>query len=171
MRHENKSMSTEKLLDRFTTKPGRKRKRERHHKQAEKKRRKVVENCKVKAETVFNTPPTPAQRHRWRQLLTPDAVTDRARLAQLLAEAEDLKVEYESTVDRSVPFHCIFELVEAVEKCGQWLRDRLRELGWTENATGYDPADVSASANELRGATLECYKMAVKQLLRLRESD
>ncbi len=66
--------------------------------------------------------------------------------------------------------YCVWDFMAAASHCEQWLNSQLKNMGWNLNMTGYNPIGVSQSTEELLGATLECYKMAAKQMLRLVES-
>jgi hypothetical protein len=62
---------------------------------------------------------------------------------------------------------CVLHYISAAEFCMAFLDKKQTLLGWKTNVTGYNPVCVSSSSNELVVSTTECYRMMIKQALRL----
>jgi len=83
------------------------------------------------------------------------------------------KVANEMTIDsigyvrmaKTAGFYAVMDCLQAMGHCTEWLEGRLNRVGWKRNMTGYIPTAVSHSTNEILPATLECYKMAIKQMI------
>ena len=60
---------------------------------------------------------------------------------------------------------CVFDFIFGAQHCKQWLDKKLLEIGWTRNATGYNPISVSSTVEQVTEACVECFKMACKQML------
>lgn len=66
-------------------------------------------------------------------------------------------------------FAGVFEFIIFSHTCVEWLNSHLEQIGWKCNMTKYNPICVSHSVNELRESTIECLKMACKQMLRFQQ--
>lgn len=156
----------EDILDRFTD-PSKKRKRkEKKEKHEEEKKIKLVNAGKRWAKDAFNTPPTTDDLVLWAKFVEPPVPT-LADLEHLHTAAEHLTVEgigYEPLA-KTGGFFAVMDCLNAMVHCSGWLKDRLARVGWKINMTGYEPTAVSHSTNEVLPATLECYRMAIKQMI------
>jgi len=156
------------ILDRFTD-PKQKRKRlEAKEEQRKRKRRKVFLTGKTFARDQWNESPSALELAAWRLHFTPPSVDVFPPLPPGIEDEEDdpewlsdcMGIPLRTSDDSSA---CILHFFSTIEACRAWLQQRLQELGWTKNMTGYDPVEVSYSSAELLHATWQCYQMAVKQ--------
>lgn len=155
----------EDVFDRFTD-PGKKRKRKQKKEETEEERKaKIVNMGKRWAKDEFNSPPTPDQVALWSGYVT-DAVPSVAELERLTSEADTLTVDALGYIPLSKVngLFSIMDCLNAMMHCKTWLNERLERVGWKLNLTGYDPVAVSHSSKEVLAATLECYRMALKQM-------
>lgn len=53
--------------------------------------------------------------------------------------------------------------------CSEWLNKMFREIGWIENKSGLNPMDLGNCVSELLTASLACFKLACKQMMRFHE--
>ncbi len=68
-------------------------------------------------------------------------------------------------VDPNNSLAVVLQFIKCAQFCQAWLNKELVNIGWTENMTNYEPLSVSHSSPELIKATLECFKMACKQMI------
>ena len=68
-------------------------------------------------------------------------------------------------VDSSNAMAVVCHFIQCAEICQQWLTTELSAIGWKTNMTSYHPLSVSHSTKELTRASLECFKMACKQMI------
>lgn len=157
---------TEDILDRFTD-PVKKRKRKaKKEQQEEEKRTKLLNAGKRWARDEFNTVPTPEDLALWSSF-TEAPVPTLVDLERLHADAETLTVEtigYQP-LSKTDGFFAVMDCLSAMVHCSAWLKERMARLGWKLNMTGYEPTAVSHSTKEVLLATLECYRMAIKQMM------
>jgi len=100
-------------------------------------------------------------------LTVPDLVT-RSRITAIppsLVQAVGAESSSDTTLD------AISQLFNYTQRAARWLRQALQDLGWHggENFTGYEPMAGASNYHEVLAATLETYKMACKQTLRMLE--
>lgn len=158
----------EDVLDRFSD-PAKKRKRkEKKDKQDQEKKLKAVNAGKRWANDEFNTPPSPEELEIWRSFVTTPLPT-LSDLESLQRDAEHMTVESLGYIPlaRTDHFFCVMDCLSAMHHCEAWLNERLARVGWKINTTGYEPRAVSHSTKEILPATLECYRMALKQMILL----
>jgi len=153
------------LLDRFTDPSARKRKIAQKEKQQEVKDSKF-ESGKKYAQDCFNLPPCNEERELWQHYVLPQALT-RDELQKRLADSGVDQIGYERLRNTKGMF-CIMDFFLCAEHTGLWLRARQEEIGWMHNMTLYEPLAVSHSTEELLAATLECYRMMLKQMMWMR---
>lgn len=169
--HKRKRPQTEHedIFDRFTDPKRKKRKKEIQEKSAEEKRQEILSLGKLHAKDFFNEQPSKDDLKNWqRYVVAPPSEEKLDQLLKSMQECKDCKdcnthIQFQS-VGISRGLYCVFNFLHCVLHCKKWLQERLLELGWKENVTGYDPICVSHSINELLPAMIECYKMAIKQM-------
>lgn len=158
--------------------PGHKRQRElrqeqRKREQNMRKRQKLHEQFmseKLLAKDCFNVPPCAEQLAAWHahwkcpskepQWLLPGTEDQESDSEWLAVRLQTTFVPSEADVTAA---RCIYDFFTMADHCRQWLQQRLHDMGWSSNQTGYDPVAVSYSVPELLHATWQCYCMAVKQ--------
>jgi hypothetical protein len=169
---ELKKSTFEDVFDRFSD-PLKKRKRKRKKETVNRvKRRKIFMSGKEFAVDHFNTP------------LTSDCATDLLSFVSIQKPKptiEELKRKYENIQVSDIGFSekksqrnsqgmdCIFNFIMCAGHCQKWMAESMEVLGWTKNATNYNPISASHSVNELTQATVEWYKIACKQMIKVRE--
>jgi hypothetical protein len=62
-------------------------------------------------------------------------------------------------------FSAIYKFLACCKYCKEWLEVKLKNIGWNQNMTSYNPSAVSNSCKELQESTIECYKIACKQMI------
>ena len=62
-------------------------------------------------------------------------------------------------------FSAIYKFLACCKYCREWLELKLKDIGWNKNMTSYSPSAVSNSCQELQESTVECYKIACKQMI------
>ncbi len=153
------------LLDRFTDPSARKRKLAQKDKQQEAKENKF-ESGKKYAPDFFNLPPSTEERQLWQHYVLPQALT-RLELQKRLADSGIDQIGYER-MSNTKGMYCIMDFFLCAEHSGRWLLAQQKEIGWMHNMTLYEPLAVSHSTEELLSATLECYRMMLKQMMWMR---
>lgn len=157
----------EDIFDRFTD-PKKKRKRKAKKLETEHERRQHNFNMGKKfAKHHFNEVPSAEDAQLWRNFVI-EPLPSINFLQKELTEVTIEKIGYQK-MSRTDGIFAVVDFLAAAEYCSDWLEKQLRAAGWKRNMTGYVPITVSHSTNELLMATLECYKMAIKQMMRLHE--
>lgn len=64
----------------------------------------------------------------------------------------------------------VFSFIIVAGKCNNWLQEKLKSIGWKENMTNYNPISSSHSIIGVKESTIECFKMACKQMIRFQET-
>lgn len=152
--------SIQKTLKRFTNPVVLKKKAVKKRKKEEQK----ANEDKVYALDKFNTAPTKEEKKKWETLIDPFIK---------VPSLEFLKTEMKETMISDIGFQVpnqkensligIFTFLEACDHCDNWLKEKLRKIGWKCNMTDFHPVSSSFSLDVLLHNTLECYKMACKQ--------
>jgi len=164
---EDDTKDQEDILDRFTDPVKKKKKKQKIAAKKEKKRSDIQSAGKKYHGDVFNVPLSPKQM----ALLKP-FVTKKL-------SPEDLKARIEDATVEDIPYtpqkgkdglSYVFGFILCSSECATWLNHKLEEIGWVRNMTLYNPVAVSHSITEVTQATIECYKMACKQMLRYQET-
>jgi hypothetical protein len=157
----------EDIFDRFTD-PTKKRKRKAKKLETEQERRQRNFNMGKKfADDHFNEEPSAEDAQLWRSF-TVEPMPGIQYLKQELENMTTEKIGYIKLAHTN-GIAAVVDFLAAAEYCTDWLDQQLRLAGWKRNMTGYVPITVSHSTNELLMSTAECYKMALKQMLRLQE--
>ncbi len=150
------------LLDRFSDPHTKAKKQVKRVKKQEEKRHNDVQAGKIMAVDCFNTRPTPEQMALWSRFVTPSP----ASLAQLeawLRAADPSMIQYVD-LPRTDGLFSVCNFITCAKHCQEWLDQQLSKIGWKQNMTLYNPVCVSHSAREVLDATIETYKMAIKQM-------
>jgi len=158
---------SEDVFDRFTDATKKRKRKEKKTNESQKKRAKIVNTGKKFAKSEFNVVPTPEDVELWEAFVV-QPVPDQKWLETRLREAKITDVGYQQ-LPKTHGIFCVYDFLSAAGHCTEWLDMQLHRMGWRRNMTGYVPVTVCHSTNELLDATLECYKMAIKQMLRLQE--
>lgn len=158
----------EDILDRFTEPTKKRKKKEKKEISERERRNKLISAGKVKAEECFNVP------------LSAEEITLYEKcLLENIPSVDVLKKCSEKTNIDEIGYvrmakldgiYCVLDFIAAASHCTEWLDTHVKNMGWSFNTTGYNPISVSHSTDELLSATLECYKMAAKQMLRMLEA-
>lgn len=160
------SETEESILKKFQDPVKKRQRKEKRNKQEEERKAKIVNAGKRWAKDEFNSAPSAEELSTWKKLLL-DTVPSMEHLEEMKLESESMTVESIKYVPplRTDGLYSIMNFVSAMDHCTNWLNSRLTETGWKMNATNYDPVAVSHSTTELLAATLECYRMAIKQMI------
>lgn len=167
------SDETEDVLERFTDPVKKRKRKEKKEKKEDDKRQKIVNDGKKWAKDEFNTPPTPEQLVMWNQYVDATRALSIAELERLVEESQALTTEFieYQNLPKIDGLYAVMNCLNAFIHCGTWISKKLTEMGWKINMTGYDPVAVSHSTQEVLTATLECYRMALKQMLMVKKQQ
>jgi len=153
------------LLDKLTDPTVKQKKKEKKEKRQEEKRERIVESDKKYAKDMFNHDPTSEEVTLWKSNVNA-IVLDLTTLQKLYDESVASLIEYKK-LDRLDGLYCVLDFVNCAEYTKTWLEIQMTKLGWKTNMTLYHPIAVSNSTDELLSATLECYRMMIKQMMLL----
>jgi len=155
----------EDILERFTDPTKKRKRKEKKEEAVQQKCSKICNDGKLFAVDFFNTPPTKEDVVLWEtQVILP--LPEIAMLEQLLVESHIDMINY-TPLARLDGLFCVLDFLSAADHCSNWLEKSLQKVGWKRNMTSYHPVSVSHSSKELLSATLECYKMSIKQMILL----
>jgi hypothetical protein len=162
---KRKEREDEDILDRFTDPAKKRKKKEKKELSEKEKRDKLMSAGKLKAEDCFNVSFTPEEitLYKTGQLETLPTV-EYLKSCTLKNNVNDIGYKRMLRLDG---IYCVLDFITAASHCTEWLDTEVRKMGWRMNMTGYNPISVSHSTEELLSATMECYKMAAKQMLLL----
>lgn len=160
------SAEDEDILDRFSDPTKKRKRKEKKDEKEEERKAKMVNAGKRFAVDEFNTPPSAEDLATWQKFVEPPLPTllDLEHL-QKAAEAMTIDAIGYTSLAKTEGFFAVMDCLNAMVHCSTWLKDRLSRLGWKINMTGYEPTAVSHSTREILPATLECYRMAIKQMI------
>lgn len=151
------------VLERFTD-PVKKKKKK--HKQAQHLKAQQTKNImrgKELAQHHFNTPFTQTYIDLIQNEIDKPQSIECLQAYVVNAKVEDIKYVSVASKDGLV---CVFNFIACASFCKSWLKIQLKNIGWQNNMTNYNPIAVSHSPPELLSATIECFKMACKQMIR-----
>jgi hypothetical protein len=139
----------------------------------EKERKENFYRNKITSEEKFNNIPNEEEYKTWKKYVIHSV--EREKIEDKLNNIKYKDLNYIScsnnsntfTNENNVNLFAIVDFLNAVSHCSLWIENQLKEIGWNRNMTGYNPIAVSHSTNELLFSTIECVKMACKQMLRL----
>jgi len=159
------------VFDRFTDPTKKRKRKEKQDKQQDEKRQKFLLADKLFAVDLFNSKPALEEQETWLKFAK-QPLPEMTYLQTLWDEVKDVDVSYISyhSEETRVGIFAVMECLNAAFFCTDWLTQKLDKVGWKMNCTNYDPVAVSASKGEILSASLECYKMSIKQMQRLIES-
>lgn len=153
------------LLDRFTDPLKKENKKRRREEAIEQKCQKIRMSGKELACDRFNILPTADEV----KILAANIIKT-LDLNYIQAELQSVTsnevIGYTPKNHKPVGLEAVLEFIICSAHCQQWLTTKLQSLGVKSNITNYNPVAVSHSASEVLEATLECYRMACKQLIR-----
>lgn len=140
-----------------------------------KRQRANVSSGKELADEKFNQPLTLLDYKNLKQNIISEP--HRSVVEKYLSTTHWSEIPYESKTKtigdeaRSEGLYYVYEFILCASCCSKWLQERLTSIGWRVNMTGYDPVSNSHSPPELLSSTVECFKMACKQMIRFLEWD
>jgi hypothetical protein len=153
----------EDILDRFTD-PVKKRKKQQKKEIAERERRnKMLLAGKTLSADCFNVPLSEEEVKMFEISLS-EKLASEAELQKIVENTQISDIGYKR-LEKVDGIYCIFDFITAASHCTEWLDGQVKKMGWPFNMTGYNPVCVSNSTEELLFATVECCKMAAKQML------
>ena len=159
----------EDILDRFTDpvkKQKKKRKREKH---IEEKCKKICMSGKELADDHFNHELTPVDIKLIEANLLP-TICPKTEILRKLETVDSSAIGFVLTNPNAIGIAMVCEFLLCSGSCDTWLQKQIGLLGFTKNLTNYNPISASHSISEVLEATVECYHMACKQMLRYLES-
>jgi hypothetical protein len=162
LEEENKE---EDILSRFTDPVKKKKKRQKKLSEEEQKCKDIQSVGKKYHVDFYNNPLTEKEYNLFKSFVvsSPENINCNEILDKLQnANIEDIPFTKQNN-KRGLSYVLGFIVCSA--ECVNWLNKRLCEVGWTKNMTSYNPVAVSHSVEEVVEATLECYKMACKQMI------
>ena len=155
----------EEKLHRFTDPVKRQKKVNQRQIRKKEKQQKICNRHKKYANQFYNLA---LNKETYEHLLTlvvqPFIVSKNEVLTKLETQTAPV-FEEPPSIDHSNPMAVIGNFIKCAEVCQQWLNLQLSSIGWKTNATNYHPLAVSHSTTELTKATLECLRMACKQMI------
>ncbi len=156
----------EDILYRFSNPVNKRKRKEKKEKREEEKKAKIVNDGKLFAVDQFNTEPTKEELEMWRGFVDEPmpSLDELTRLQEAATTMTTDSIGY-VRMEKTTGFFAVMDCLQAMGFCAEWLENKLRRIGWKRNMTGYVPTAVSHSTNEILGATLECYRMAIKQMI------
>ena len=158
----------DRMLDNLTD-PVKKKKRKRKREQkVQEKRKKICMSGKEFARDHFNEPPTEEKQEMVRDFVRPKTLST-PELEKKIQEVDIEDIGYVK-LEHKGGMACVFDFILCAGKCDKWLQQELKIVGWKKNMTNYNPISVSHSANEVQEATVECLKMACKQMIQYQKS-
>jgi hypothetical protein len=165
---KDEKTNEEDIFSRFTDPTIKKKKTEIKEKKKKEKKSKNLNADKIFAKNVFNKPLNSSERQMVsRNLLPGFSFISKEDLKKRLESVSKSEIGYKIKTERGL--NCVFGFINCASHCNQWLERELKKIGFVQNATGYDPICVSHSCVELLHSTVECLKMAIKQLMRFGE--
>lgn len=160
---DNEEEEDDDILDRFTD-PAKRRKKQQKKEIAERERRnKMLLAGKTLAADCFNVPLSEEEVKMFEISLS-DKLASETELQKIVENIQISDIGYKR-LDRVDGIYCIFDFITAASHCTEWLDAQVKKMGWPFNMTGYNPVCVSNSTEELLFTTVECCKMAAKQML------
>lgn len=161
--HEGDEKEEDDILDRFTD-PAKRRKKQQKKEIAERERRnKMLLAGKTLAADCFNVPLSDEEVKMFEISLS-DKIASEEELKKIVENIQISDIGYKR-LERVDGIYCIFDFITAASHCTEWLDAQVKKMGWPFNMTGYNPVCVSNSTEELLFTTVECCKMAAKQML------
>ena len=161
----------ELLLDKFTDPEIKRKRKARKEDKQEGKRLKRLTDGQLFSTDMFNEPATIEEAELWSTAYILGAISEPEFQAECKKwqEEEDVQViGYVGLTDTS-GLNSVYNYLRASVFCTEWLNEKLLSIGWKRNMTQYDPITVTFFTRQLLTATLECFKMALKQKLRMDE--
>ncbi len=156
------------MLDKMTCKKTQAKKKQKREKSQKVKITKNVERGKIKLDDMFNEKVSDDDYIKWRKYLN----SNRISKIEIIRKMKTIKVSDIGYKPKKVKgLMCIVHFIECVDHCINWLEEHFNEIGWVKNITGYNPCAVSHSVNELLVSTIECYKIGLKQMLKVYEYE
>jgi hypothetical protein len=158
----------ENILDRFTD-PVKKIKKKRKREQEEtEKRKNICMSGKEFAKDQFNEPMTTMSYDLVKSYI--EKPPDQTFLTQRMTEVDQNDIGHQKSNSKD-GLSGVFDFILCAGKCMQWLDIELKKIGWKKNMTNYNPVSVSHSSSEVQEASIECFKMACKQMMRYLEKE
>ena len=128
----------------------------------EKKIQEVISYDKKLASEWFNEAPDRMQLQFWKRYTSQIPTLE---TLQALMENASLETIGYKPLDRIDGIYSVLNFITCADYCTAWLELHMRSIGWKDNMTNYHPIAVCHSTNELLAATLEAYKMSIKQMM------
>lgn len=128
----------------------------------ENKRRKTnMEKFKKYANNCFNSQPTTEEIQLWsNHVISQEPSLEMLQKKYNQLSATDIPIQNKK---HNTDLEIIMHFLSAAAQCITILDNHFKSIGWNANVTGYDPIASSRTVDELKDATIECIKMAIKQ--------
>ena len=161
---------SEDILDRFTDPVKKQRKKRKRQEKHEEQCKKVRMSGKEFAADWFDGPLTEDQLKILQQNVVLTKLPKEADLETWLETVTEDLIGYKKDKKGVTCMAAVFEFILCSAHCQKWLQREFEKMGFKQNMTNYNPVAVSHCVAEVLGATVECYKMGCKQMLRYLET-
>jgi hypothetical protein len=152
-------------LGRFTEPAKRQKKVQRTQIRKKTKEKQVCERHKKYANQFYNVALNKETYEHLLSFVTQPFLVNKGDLEHKLQTQTEPAFEEATVVDCNNPMAVVGHFIKCADFCQTWLIQQLAMIGWKANMTNYHPLSVSHSTTELTKATLECFRMACKQMI------
>jgi len=158
------------MFDKFQDPSKKKKQQEKKEKRKQKDWTEFMERGKLYAKDFYNEPLDDETLNKWSSELHLEQWDDEKKVehwTQVFKTFTSKDVGFKHPKKKPKGLEVVFQFVEAGEFCLKFVEEKRIQLGWKQNLTGYNPVTVSASINEMIFASAECYRMMIKQAIRV----